>query len=229
MPGIMMQPSMELRWFLKGALREDLKSWFEKNVLTQYVASEFEPNIEERNDTYLVLSDRADLGIKVRNGDKIEIKQRLADRGICVLGTEAEGRIEQWAKWSFVLGPESANSPDTPLLERHWINVQKTRRSRKLAVISPHRVLEIEPNSKEHVLEGCNLELTTLRARNQIWQSVGFEAFGSIEVVEKNLMLVLSNVIQHDHFPRMKSQESFGYPEWLRKVVQIDTGSLAVV
>jgi len=224
-----MQPSMELRWFVQGVLRDDLNRWFETSTLVAHAAGEFKPSIDERHDTYLRLPHRTDLGIKLRKDERIEIKERLRDNGIQALSPEVEGRIEQWVKWSFLLNPEEANLPDTSPLEDGWIDVQKTRRSRKLAVHSANLVVEIEPKSKaKGVPEGCNLELTTLSARNQIWHTLGFEAFGSMRTVERNLALVVSEVLLHSRFPPMKARDSFGYPEWLRRILLTETSSVDV-
>ena len=72
-----MQPSMELRWFVQGGLHDDLSRWFENSRLVPNAVGEFTPSIDERDDTYLGLPYTAALGIKLRKGERIEIKERL--------------------------------------------------------------------------------------------------------------------------------------------------------
>jgi hypothetical protein len=215
-----MQPSMELRWFVQGLLDDELSNWFENSRLGPHTMGEFIPSIDERADTYLGLPYTAELGVKLRNRERIEIKKRVHDQGIQTLGADIEGCLEQWVKWSFLLSLQNSNSLNTSLLGDAWIIVQKVRRTRKFEVRSASLVKEVDPNSKpEDVPEGCNLELTTLRVQNQSWYSLGFEAFGQLASVEKNLELVVREALSHSRFPPMKARDSFGYPEWLRKIL----------
>jgi len=99
--------TLELRWFIDDADGERAKAareWF----------SDVEPE-GKREDRYL-LTDREDLGIKLREGKKLETKYRLA-----VLG----GGVERWRKLSL--------SVDDPDLEKHgtWVRIEKERRSRR--------------------------------------------------------------------------------------------------
>jgi hypothetical protein len=221
---------MELRWFVQGGLHDDLSKWFENSRLVPNAVGEFTPSIDERDDTYLGLPYTAALGIKLRKGERIEIKERLHDQGMQVLRADVEGRVEQWVKWSFLLSLQNTNSPNTSLLGDAWTVVQKVRRTRKLEVRSATLVIEVDPNSKpEDVPEGCNLELTTLHARNQSWYSLGFEAFGQLGSVEENFALVVREVLMHSRFPPMKAQNSFGYPEWLRRILLTEKGSTDVL
>jgi hypothetical protein len=216
-----MQPSMELRWFIQGGLTEDLNGWFDTSALVSHAEEKFKPSIEERQDTYLSLVHRTELGIKLRKGERIEIKERLHDRGIQAFSAEVQGRVEQWVKWSFMLGAEDRNPPNISLPVDAWTDVQKKRKSRKFAVYPANYVVEVEPNGNpENVPEGCNLEVTELLVRNQVWHSLGFEAFGSIGTVEGNLLLVVKEVLLHSRFPAMKAGDSFGYPVWLSRVLR---------
>jgi hypothetical protein len=99
--------TLELRWFIDdvdGAQARAAREWF----------SDVTPD-GLREDRYL-LTEREDLGIKLREGKRLETKYRLA---------ELTGGIERWRKLSL--------SVDDPDLEKHgtWVRLEKERRSRR--------------------------------------------------------------------------------------------------
>ena len=198
-----MQPSMELRWFGRGTIPPDVQQWFLQGA--------FPPKAEpQREDLYLSLPHNDDLGIKQREG-RIEVKRRLADRGAQSFEQGTVGRLEQWVKWSFKL----EDGPPTDLLEPagSWISTLKSRSLRKFALLSKEEAQEVDP--AKPVDEGCNLELTVLRFVGNDWWSLGFEAFGQLANVERNLRLSVKQAFAADDVLALRAGDSYSYPKWL--------------
>ena len=147
------------------------------------------------------LPSNKDLGIKLRAGKKIEVKQRQGQGHSTVLKDGIRGLVEQWVKWSFVLD-EKAAAPDYSQPVGCWVTVHKWRLTRKFEVKPGDLVVAIDANAAKLPDEGCNMELAWLTAWNgQVWWSLGFEAFGQPDTVGKNLDLVLKQVLADPAFP----------------------------
>ena len=194
---------MELRWFLVGAIPEDVQQWFSQGTPA--------PKKEGRRaDHYLCLPAYDDVGIKQREGN-IEVKRRLAERGVQTFGKGISGRIEQWVKWSF--GLDKQPLPDVTKPAGSWVMVEKTRQLKKFAVTPEGAVNATDASAQ--IAQGCNLELTSLVLDGAAWWSLGFEAFGEIEAVATNLHLTSEHVLADNHFPLLQAEDSFSYPKWL--------------
>lgn len=199
-----MQPSMELRWFLAGAVPAAVQQWFSQG--------EIAPQTEaRRTDHYLHLPACEDVGIKQRQG-RMEIKRRLAERSVQTFAKGIAGRIEQWVKWSFVLDEQQL--PDLTKPTGSWVSVEKVRQLKKFA-ITPDGTITAS-DASDRIAQGCNFELTTLVLDEKEWWSLGFEAFGELATVETNLTLTLKQVLSDPDFPLLQAEDSFAYPHWLR-------------
>jgi len=110
-----MLPTLEVRWFLPGAVPESVAAWFD--ALGEAVEA------ESRTDRYLVPVASDELGLKVREG-RVEAKQRIGRDDVATWG-QATAVPETWRKWVF------GDIGDAELADR-WIEVQKTRRQRWL-------------------------------------------------------------------------------------------------
>ena len=211
-----MQPSMEVRWFLTGTAPKEVEQWFRRG----YVSPKDAPiDNEARDDIYLSLPDSAALGIKLRAGKKIEVKQRQSSTGVQTLRAGIEGGIEQWVKWSFDLMAtddkgEPIRSPHEIAPPGYWTIIKKRRLLRKFAVIAAEKVITVDAVNQRPD-EGCNMELVWLEVNGKQWWSLGFESFGKLDTVEKNLRLVLEQVLPDPNFPEMRAEQSYAYPAWL--------------
>jgi hypothetical protein len=191
---MMILPSVEVRWFVRGAVDRAVRAWFESGERPP----EWEP---EREDRYLAHPDES-LGIKLRQG-KLEIKRResiLESLALpCVIGS-----VERWRKWSFALA-------DDDLPHNSWIAVHKRRRVRKYA-IRDGRARAIPADDRPE--QGCNVELTELTVNDDSWWTIGFEAFGHESSLQDHLLTV-ARVVFADEAPRLDLHDSYGYPAWL--------------
>src|SRR3990172_2595340 len=99
-----MQATVETRWFQPGACPAAVLAWFDALPGVSWP--------ETRADHYLRPHEPAALGIKVRAGAKVEIKQRLEDLGVREFGAGVRGSVDAWTKWSFGLDPKDHGTDD---------------------------------------------------------------------------------------------------------------------
>ena len=104
---------------------------------------------EERDDIYLSLPESEALGIKLRAGKKIEVKQRQSSTGAQTLRAGIEGGIEQWVKWSFDLMAkndkgEPIKSPHEIAPPGYWTIIKKRRLLRKFEVNAAEKVAAVD-------------------------------------------------------------------------------------
>ena len=155
-----------MRWLLPGPLDAAVAGWFGR----------FPAETESREDTYLVNPDLRGLSVKVRAGRSLEVKMYHGTVGLLDIPGRARGRIQSWQKWSFPVGPLRQDG-DAPA---GWTAIGKRRRISRFRLGQrgdrrgrPRRAGE----------PGCAVELTEVRARDETWWSLGFEAAGPADLV----------------------------------------------
>lgn len=202
-----MQNSAELRWFWPGTLPEEIMTWFR--------SGKFLPSMKAREDRYLADSRQVEIGIKKR-GDKkgIEIKGLVARIPVPIKFGTLEAHGELWTKWTI----DSLQLDTFP-----YIPVYKNRYLRKFE-ITDTCVCEIELGNDETPLdqdvridEGCNFEFTevSLSEDGPRSSTIGFEAFGSPESVEANLLRTLHYLVGSTGIPEFNGGKELCYPAWL--------------
>jgi hypothetical protein len=161
--------TLEVRWLVPGQLDAAVGGWFGR----------FPVETDAREDTYLVNPDLRGLSVKFRGGRALEMKMYHGTVGILEVPGRARGRIQSWQKWSFPVGPLRQDG-DTPA---GWTVIRKSRRisrfrlARGGIVAGPGRASE----------PGCTVELTEVRARDETWWSLGFEAAGPAGLLRRVL------------------------------------------
>jgi hypothetical protein len=245
-------PSLEVRWFVPGPLDE------EGEIATRLRAIPFcaeAPNPEAgcldpaavgvpewapasvgawREDTYLCLPGREDVGIKLRRegGDapaRIEFKGRTEEIGRidgeaapgegapgegAPHGEAPDGRLERWAKWS-------ARTDDVPLDLRHLlepggdpmlVKVRKRRLQRVLHLVDDGEAREVL-DPERHIDRGVAIELARIEVEGAPAWSLGFEAFP--DVAPSEIEPIVRRFV--DALPRgaLAAGTSCGYPGWL--------------
>jgi hypothetical protein len=124
------------------------------------------------------------------------------------------GPIELWTKWT------------TEILElepKLTIPVKKVRWLRKFDT-TLSAIAEVPLDSKEKPVggtllpaRGCNVELTQIDIpESQIWWSLGFESFGTIQTVAKDLEAAAIMLAKRGT-PQLKAGLLASYPSWLRE------------
>jgi hypothetical protein len=198
--------SLELRWFFRGSLPESVLDWC--------LEKKFEKE-KTRTDVYLNLHN-SDLGVKIRKGDKFEIKYRLFSEEFQSQDNQITGIVEKWKKTSIPLESDAVE----PLKEikAPQIAVKKTRYQKKFAY--DPKTKKFEP-SEERVKQGLIFEVTNLGATKEkgsafeYW-TLGFDALGDNqeEILEVGVPKFL------DDFPlsRPKKPNSFSYPTLIQTI-----------
>ena len=204
-----MQVSAEVRWFWSATLPPRIDAWFRdapspdpaKNV-----------PVEERTDVYFADPDQAELGLKLRGGNKgVEVKGLVAVIPGGVTVEPFAGPVEVWTKW--VSGLQGFDPPRA-------IEVDKKRRLRKFdttggsPVEIPPAEIKRRTDEKRLPARGCNVELTAVTAGGILWWTLGFESFGSLETVAGDLRAVADG-LAGSLPPEVPMGLRAGYPAWL--------------
>jgi hypothetical protein len=134
----MMLESWEIRWFFEGAPPPEVRAPFKVHAA-------------ERVDSYVAVGE--DLGIKRREG-KLEVKGRIAHRGVVVLSPRCAGHLERWGKWSH-------DAPDVKLSPT--IDVHKKRAQCNFPLGAA--------------------ELTQLEIHGRAWWTLGLEMYGDADLL----------------------------------------------
>ena len=201
--------SAEMRWFWPGECPDRFDAWFQ--------AGSRPPGLGSREDEYLYERGQTELGIK-RRGEKpgIEIKGLVAVLPRSRDPAPFAGAIEIWCKW-----PSAAtlrNSPTVKMNKKRWL--RKFDMSGAEPVEIPLLKDDAPADHRPFPQEGCNVELTRIALeRGEVWWTFGFEAFGDLSSVERNLHAALALMAERRP-PPIAPGERLSYPAWLDRRVQ---------
>ncbi len=191
--------SAEIRLFWFDAKPAALEHWFLEGP-----AHLWAPVFEERTDVYLADEDQDELGLKTR-GEKpgIEVKGLIAVPGRTVEFNSREILIELWSKWS---------SKRLSFDPAKGVELDKRRWTRKFDTggAQPIEIPEGLPKL------GCNVEWTIVqRSSGETCWTLGFEAYGNLDDVEKSLQDVVRTMKDRNP-PRAPGARAISYPAWIR-------------
>ena len=203
--------SLEVRWILPGQLDTAVTGWFS--------GSQPEPELESREDAYLLDPGLGGLSVKVRAGQVLDVKMFLGSPGILDLPGRARGRLQYWRKWSFPFSPLGLATSDPG----GW---RRVRKQRQVICFSPagQRIARAPAVPAQAGLQArCAVELTELRVPyqdlpHQEWWSLGLEATGPAESLRHGLeataALVFSQALPGG--VDLRIDDSRSYADWLR-------------
>lgn len=225
-----MQPllTMEVRWFYKEGLP---KPDFDLQRFRNGDLSIGKEKGKTRADFYLYLPGVDSLGMKFRGEEdqseevthrkemKLEVKSRQREDGIIAFPNGVTGRLEYWSKLEFTT--ESTNLQIFDVLQaedKAWVVVIMERHLRKYDVADGKEVHSVLAETK--CTNGCQMELTKLTARQQIWWTIGLEAFGETEEATVNNLRLSANVFfNQTGWEGFEEKDSYAYPRWLNVVM----------
>lgn len=196
-----MQTSTELRWFGEGELPPAaLRTFLGNDELV----------VEFRVDDYFAQS--STFGLKVRAGDKVELKQRNDSHRVTCGDDGCAGYLQQWEKWAL---PFTGTVPQEMRDDRSWITTAKTRRIRKY-ILSEGSVHEVTAR----VETGCGLEMVNLLIGpdgRKVW-TIGLEAFGDPSERESLLLKLAEQFLSPSMLGlSLNDANSHSYPGWLTR------------
>ncbi len=185
--------SLELRWFMRGAIPESFLGSFESNgaVIVR----------ERRKDSYWPLS-RVDMGIKRRNGGPVEMKVRRSARS-WDMPSGSTVVSEQWNKWR----------PSRLPIERRqglWLDVDKQLLTRTFGP-SGHEVQGAADGRRPL----CEVELANVTVASTTWWTVALEATGPATLQPSVLSAALDRLWSLGLERWLEGAVNAGYPEWL--------------
>lgn len=191
--------SLELRWFMPGAMPEPLLATFESEGSTAAR--------ERRRDSYWQLH-RVDIGVKRRNGGPVEMKVRRSARP-WAMPSGSPAVSEQWNKWR----------PDRLVLEgQHgaWLDVDKELWTRTLGPLG-HEMDSPADGRRAR----CEVELAALTLASTEWWTVGFEVTGPA-AWQSSILRAAFDKLWSPTFERwLDGGVNAGYPEWLEVAAEL--------
>lgn len=191
---------MEVRWLRPGGLAPALIEWF----------TPFVDEVETREDTYLVAEHVTGISVKIRGGERLEIKVAGGDGGVLDVARQARGRTQYWQKWSFRTPVVSEADVAGP----NWVGLGKHRRigrfSVRNGVATPHAD---DPAGDDT----CAVEVTEVLKSDERWWTIGFEAAGEHDALRGTLDATAALLLSHP-VPAgldLSIADSISYSEWL--------------
>ena len=204
-----MKRSAEVRWFYHQPIPSEVKTWFCGSRLCKEEAV--------RTDHYLVLAGSNEVGVKVREERKFEIKARTQSPEPFSLATGASvGRQDAWVKWSLEDCEAAGRLATIGSGSSEWTPVTKKRWLRKFRVEAAGQVEEIDSDAT--VEHGCRVELSEVTVRDSQWWSLAFQSFGDVDRAT-NLEQVARHFLKAlPHGMALTERSSIAYPEWLNRL-----------
>jgi hypothetical protein len=192
--------SIELRWFYRGILPDEIANWFDPLGETRLA-------LDSRSDFYLQ-SSSLDVGVKIRQGN-LELKHRQQQFGKIELDGFGESQVEQWSKWICV--DRSAHSLAAE--KQGWIRVDKVRQQRlyRVTFVDP---IQLTPSDipRENAVA---IEITDLQLRGQSWWTIACEYLGHNISIDRQFLPLVQLLLIDFPFSIATPSMSCGYPQWL--------------
>jgi hypothetical protein len=192
--------TLEARWIHRGPVPEAMVAWL----------GGFDDWIERREDVYFVDPSAPDLGVKIKDALQLDLKASRGGAGRLTLPGGGRGRLERWEKWSFPLRASASPPGDVD----GWRALEKTRRRRSFQVDGDEAV---ERPVDQAALPGCSIELTEVAIREGLWWTLGLEATGARETLDRNLRATVRKVFRGPSPDPglLDLRRSMSYPRWL--------------
>ena len=208
----------EMRWFRPGAMPEAARAWYASlpgdNIRTAF----------PRQDIFLVVPERSDLGLKVREG-RMEIKTReKPGNHYKLLAGRMEGLTEDWKKytWNYL---DQIGEISAPFEKGIRSRIVKSRVQRKYAVEGKD-VVPVPFREKPEltfVLEMADLftqplHKSRLRGEPRHWWSFGFEAVAVESAIDEVFDKATTALLADYPEPALGLADSYGYPKFAMNV-----------
>ncbi|MGB7405456.1 MAG: hypothetical protein WA906_07200 [Pacificimonas sp.] len=198
-----MWKTAELRWWWQGAPDPALAAWLLRGVT---------PVEDFRTDLYLADTGQADMGIKRRGRERVEVKT-LCGLPDIALPSNMEGQAELWVK----VGTDALTLDDERTLA-----VGKSRRQRHLGYDDGTWK---ELGNVDEAAQGISAEIATIDAAEAKWGTVCLEAWGTDD--DGLARLLQSAITLLGAWPDAVPSPDIvgGYPLWLNERTRAATAS----
>ncbi len=191
----------EIRWIRSGALTASMIAWFGADSGA----------VEIREDTYRLSRRMKSCSLKIRGGERLDLKIARGRTGTLDIPGRARGTIESWRKLSVPFRSVLQAGIRGP----QWMSVRKVRRIRRFALL--------DGVVRERVAAGdgeasCSVELTQIWSRNERLWTVGFEASGRPEAARRAIEST-AGVVFGDPLPdvsQLGGTDAMSYAHWFQ-------------
>jgi hypothetical protein len=197
----------EVRWFVDHPVPQ-VQRWFEELPPTSYTR-------ESREDIYLVLPGRNDLGLKFRE-NRLELKFRLGEPQLGAIAPGINGAFESWEKLGLQSSPEISTATLPAASEALRLPVKKRRWATQIEQTGSD--MTYHPLGIE-IPQSVQLEYTGLHLLGSDWYTIGLE-WADMQGISLPAGL-LSRILSSTVFDR---KSSMGYPEFLQKRLRLSEG-----
>lgn len=193
-----MQVSAEIRWFWRDDPPAGLDEWFRDAGVHGCPVGDPETRI----DVYLRDPGQTELGIKRRGANPgVEVKALVSVVRDGVAARPFEGPVETWTKVS----TEALDfTPSVTTQKVRWMRTFDTGAAVPVEVRSSPRV-------------GCAVELTCVTVGDDVWWTLGFEAFGAAGTLENSLRAAAA-LLAARRPPALGDGLRASYPSWLAQL-----------
>ncbi|MBP9793020.1 MAG: hypothetical protein KBC56_03390 [Flavobacterium sp.] len=213
--------STETRWILNSDQFKIIQDWF----AIQNLAFEQE-NYFPRQDYYLITNSER-LGIKLREPkrnekgeqeSKLEIKVLSTDLGPQKFNNGNNGNVNSWLKYSFETIPNEAETGSIIKsfvgneTDRNWLKIEKDRLLIKFDTLENQLV-----DGKKIIDEGAGIELTKFKLKQNIYYSLGVEAFSMTKKELINFNQTIDFLFHQIKISGLHHLESLSYPQIIKK------------
>lgn len=221
--------SHEVRWIFEGAVGTThmVVDWFKGQRISEPPVRVEDWPEQWREDIYLVIPERADMGIKCRREPSddhglqslyVELKGLTAPLGPVRFSERAVGKVEQWVKWSY----EGAQVPERLLHlfdrdDQSCVLVRKKRIQRRVR-LDTYGVDEEVPLDAV-VSRGLTIELAQIEVAGEEFWTLGVEGFPDDSDMHLAFFRRVSAFVAD--FPgELPSSRTMSYAEWLTGLEQ---------
>ena len=227
--------SHQVRWFFPGELTRfpELQTWIETAKPFKdegpVPPPKAEGRLDDKPDVYLLVPGGDDMGVKWREG-QLQIKGRMARRGLQRFGRHFYGAVEVWAKWSYQTDDVKRTFHDwfDGDARNAWTNiaVSKTRTLRKVRLDSRGKYVEVSKDAYPD--RSLGIEVTDLETGGQQYCSLGFEAFPDDSGMPDAFTEVVSAWLHNLASTRavLAEHQSMGHPEFLNSRARFQRAAL---
>ena len=203
----------EIRWFFLGGLPVQVLDWFARDM----TGSEA-PEPVAREDLYLLLKGRNDIGLKYRR-DKIQLKLLGASEDVAVLSGTVAGRLGHWERHSWTYIKEEPGPGER--LFRSRVRRRPSGGGEKPAGRSPMPM--DSAGSVDCATAGKALtaplvmEVTEVSFSDFAGWTLGIDAVGEPQATDDQLRAALPKLLADFPLLPLPKDQSFSYPQFLER------------
>jgi hypothetical protein len=211
--------TVEIRWFFNGLIPAEVENWFTDQLPGNNLLHE-----KPRTDTYFIVQERDDLGLKLSRGS-LELKWRQESEPFSLSAPALAGVKETWIKekWKYAKkhGDKIASGFNKPRLKGWRVEIPKQRAVREYRADSADKItaltqfLNFDNLTGEDYAPVVKIEMTTLSKLGKPGWTLGLEAAGEPQTLHQVFEQAVHDLLKDYPQSNLQSSHSCGYPWWV--------------